>query len=298
VVAGRDGWLFLESELHFLQSPAFWGENAVKASRSTKPETADPAPAIIDFHKQLEARGIALILAPVPPKAWISKYAPTGPFAGRETDSLGKFYAVLAQAGVRVLDLRPVFEKKEGAGEAMYCKTDSHWSGAGCVAAAEAIAEAAKPLLKTQSSMALQTGWVEASFHGDLAELLEPSSKSEETLKVRQVSDSSGAALKADGASPLLLMGDSHTLVFHDFLCEKAGLADQLTNETGLVPDWIGTRGSGANAVRVSLLRRSVKDPQYLASKKVVVWCFAAREFTEADQGWQQVPLSPASSQK
>ena len=180
----------------------------------------------------------------------------------------------------------------------MYCRTDSHWSGAGCVAAAEAIAEVAKPLLKVSTPVTLQTGWVEARIHGDLAELLATSSKMEEPLRVRQVSDSSGAALKADVASPLLLIGDSHTLVFHDFLSEKAGLADQLAHETGVVPDWIGTRGSGANAVRISLLRRSVKDPQYLASKKVVVWCFAAREFTEADQGWQQVPLSPPSSQK
>ena len=298
VVAGQDGWLFLDSELHFLQCPVFWGEGAVKASRSSKPEFADPSPAIIDFHRQLASRGIALIVAPVPPKSWISSRAPSGAFAGRESDSLGKFYEVLKQAGVNVVDLRPVFAKQEGAGEWMYCKTDSHWSGAGCVAAAQRIAEAAKPFLPGVAASGFSTAWAEVSVHGDLAELLQPAARKEESVKVRQVSDAAGAALRADPASPLLLMGDSHTLVFHDFLCEKAGLADQLALETGVVPDWIGTRGSGANAVRVTLLRRTVKDPAYLGSKKVVVWCFAAREFTEADQGWQQIPLSLVAPKK
>jgi alginate O-acetyltransferase complex protein AlgJ len=87
------------------------------------------------------------------------------------------------------------------------------------------------------------------------------------------------------------LIGDSHTLVFREFHGQRGGLADQLALETGTVPEVIGTRGSGANAVRVSLSRRNIKDPRYLASKKVLVWCFAAREFTEADQGWQKVPL-------
>jgi alginate O-acetyltransferase complex protein AlgJ len=39
------------------------------------------------------------------------------------------------------------------------------------------------------------------------------------------------------------------------------------------------------------LYRRARKDPGYLAKKKVIVWCFAAREFTESDQGWDKVPV-------
>ncbi len=87
-------------------------------------------------------------------------------------------------------------------------------------------------------------------------------------------------------------MGDSHTLVFHDFLAERAGLVDQLANELGFAPDLIGTRGSGATPVRITLYRRSLKEPGYLAKKKVVVWCFAAREFTEAAEGWARVPVA------
>ena len=57
-------------------------------------------------------------------------------------------------------------------------------------------------------------------------------------------------------------------------------------------PDLIGTSGSGATPVRLTLYRRSVKDPGYLAKKKIVVWCFAAREFTEATEGWAKVPIA------
>jgi hypothetical protein len=65
-----------------------------------------------------------------------------------------------------------------------------------------------------------------------------------------------------------------------------------LAVELGIVPDVIGTRGSGATPVRISLFRRGAKDPGFLDKKKIVIWCFAAREFTEAAQGWQKLPVA------
>ena len=44
--------------------------------------------------------------------------------------------------------------------------------------------------------------------------------------------------------------------------------------------------------MRIDLYRHSIKEPGYLAKKKVVVWCFTAREFTEAAQGWQKLPVA------
>lgn len=38
-------------------------------------------------------------------------------------------------------------------------------------------------------------------------------------------------------------------------------------------------------------MRRARRDPDYLPEKKIVIWCFGAREFTEAD-GWRKVPLT------
>ena len=93
-------------------------------------------------------------------------------------------------------------------------------------------------------------------------------------------------------------MGDSHCLVFHaggDLHGTGAGLADQLAAELGRAVDVIGVRGSGATPARVNLLRRAKADPSYLANKKWIIWCFAAREFTES-AGWSAVPFGGVAS--
>jgi alginate O-acetyltransferase complex protein AlgJ len=69
-----------------------------------------------------------------------------------------------------------------------------------------------------------------------------------------------------------------------------AGLADQLAVELGIPVDVIGVCGSGATPARVNLMRRAKANSAYLAGKKVVIWCFAAREFSEST-GWSVVKL-------
>src|SRR5580698_709038 len=64
--APGDGWLFLSAELRFLSVGQFWGDPAAKVSRSSKAAWADPLAAIVDLQEQLKARGIDLLLAPVP----------------------------------------------------------------------------------------------------------------------------------------------------------------------------------------------------------------------------------------
>ena len=288
----RDGF-FLAQNCGSLQLRNCGSQGLKKkaTAATTLPAGGGALPAIVDFNRQLKAAGVSLLLVPVPPKAWGSRYAPAGEWAGVKADSLGGFYSELAAQGVEVLDLRPAFAAREASGEAMFCKTDSHWSGRGCAVAAQLVAERVRALLPPAAA-SFQGQWKEFSINGDLEELARRKAVGGESLHLRQVSDAEGKALASDPASPLLLLGDSHTLVFRDFQGERAGLADQLAMETGIIPEVIGTRGSGANAVRLSLFRRSVKDPRYLGSKKVLVWCFAAREFTEAEQGWQVIPLS------
>jgi hypothetical protein len=297
VVEGKDGWLFLGTELRFLAVKDFWATGRKKeAEKLAGPGEAGPLAAIVDFDRQLKDAGVHLLLVPVPPKAWGSKCAPAGEWAGVKADSLGMFYRELSARGVDVLDLRPAFAGEEAKGDAMFCKTDSHWSGLGCVVAAQQVAEQVRSLLPEVSPVC-QSQWREVSIRGDLLELAQRKNAPGETLRLREVSDIQGNALASDPTSPLLLIGDSHTLVFREFQGERAGFADQLALETRWVPEVIGTRGSGANAVRVSMFRRMLKDSRYLAAKKVVVWCFAAREFTEADQGWQSIPLNRPEGQ-
>ena len=298
VIAGVDGWFFLSSDIRFLSVGQFWGPDAAKVSRAHKPESADPIPAIVDFHDQLKRRGIDLLLMPVPPKAAIypDKIVPDIDFHGETAGPfLTRFYDELRKREIDVVDLAPaLLQNRAGEHGPVFCKTDTHWSGLGCVLAAQMIKEKIHEKLGGQPRKDYVAEWKEITIKGDLGDLAGPNAKKiePEKIAIRTISDKeTGAAINPDPNSPLLIMGDSHMLVFHDFLAEKSGLLDQVAYEIGFAPDLIGTRGSGATSVRVSLYRRARKDPGYLAKKKVIVWCFAAREFTESDQGWDKVPV-------
>ncbi|HKP04889.1 MAG TPA: hypothetical protein VJU77_16165 [Chthoniobacterales bacterium] len=301
-VAGNDGWLFFGGELRLLSVGRFWGDDARKVSRAHKPELADPAPAILDFQQRLTARGIELLVVPVPPKAAIYPEKIVAGSDARANDpapTLHRFYEELRAAGVDVLDLSALFiQNRDHQRGPVFCKTDSHWSGIGCVLAAQAIAEKVRGKFgKTETAKQYTAEWKDADREGDLASLVGRDGRKSppEKIAVQSVSEKgTGAAVQDDPNSPLLLLGDSHTLVYHDreFLPVRAGLVDQLALQLGFAPDLIGTSGSGATPVRINLYRRSVKDAGYLSKKKVVVWCFAAREFTEATEGWAKVPVA------
>jgi hypothetical protein len=297
--AGVDSWLFLTSELRFLSLTRFWGNEAVNVSNSPIPEWADPIPAIVDFNKQLKEREIQLLLVPIPSKAEIypEKVLPEIGVSGKDTmTTLRLFYDELKARGVEVLDLAPLFLEYHDTGEgAAFCKTDTHWSGIGCVLAAQAIAERIRAKLAEQPPRNdYESEWIDISIEGDLGGLLSADipKPGPEKVRVRSVMEKATKSRVAPSPnSPVLILGDSFTLVFHDFYAQGAGLIDQVTLALGFAPDVIGTRGSGASPVRVSLFRRSSKDPDYLAKKKIVIWCFASREFTEAAQGWQKLPI-------
>ena len=302
-VAGRDGWLFLDRELRHLAAGPFWGESAAAAHPKAKPGAADPLAAIVDFHEQLARAGIELILMPVPPKAVIypeqldERFAGDGP---RLDVRLIEFYELLAKTGVHVFDLTPVFLQHKSDDELapLYCRQDSHWSGGGCVLAASEIAQhiANAPW---RSDLARQKEYVTRTENvpvtGDLAKALNSKAPSE-SIPLRFVSaagDATSRPVADDPHSPIVLLGDSHNLVFHaggeDMHAAGAGLADQLAFELGIPIDVVAVRGSGATPARVNLLRNARRQG-YIENKKLVIWCFAAREFTEAD-GWPKVPV-------
>jgi hypothetical protein len=299
-VAGVDGWLFFAAELRLLSLGPFWGDDAVKVSRAHKPELADPMPAIFNFNEQLKARGIELLVVPVPPKAAIypHKILPDVKISNGDTaPALKRFYDELRKAQIEVIDLTAALSESDDSNRLpAFCKTDSHWSGTGCYAAAQAIANVVRRKIGVPSArQEFQPEWKEVQINGDLVSLLprDAPKPGPEKISIRTITEKgTSAAVVPDENSPLLLLGDSHTLVYHDFLAERAGLVDQLAMELGFAPDLIGTRGSGATPVRINLYRRSVKDAGYLAKKKVVVWCFAAREFTEATEGWAKAPVA------
>ena len=305
-VAGNDGWLFLSSELRHLGVGRFWGEAAPGVSRATGPEAADPLPAILDFNGQLKKIGVELIIVPVPPKAVIYPDMLPGYTKKNSTTRLDRFhqefYALLQSKGVKVLDLTDFFiQNKNNSQGPLYCRQDSHWSGNGCVLAAEKIAAAARPILGDggRKTNAYQYEWQTIEINGDLRQTLNGKNIPREKLRIRKIVKSgSDEPVEPDAESKIILLGDSHNLVFHageDMLCSGAGLPDQLAFELGFPVELVAVRGSGATPARVNLMRRARQKNDYWKNKKCAIWCFAAREFTESD-GWRKAPM-PALNQ-
>ena len=313
-IRGKNGWLFFGPELRHVGVGTFWGEAARKTSQANDPEAADPLPAILDFKAQLEKAGIELLMVPVPPKALIypdmlSSRAVFDVKAPTRFDAAHhQFYELLRSRGVNVLDLTPQFLKQRlDASGALYCKQDTHWSGRGCVLAARLIAQNLqdRAWLQAVPKVKLAQQWKRISIEGDLWQGLGDPLPPRESLPLRFVgramSQSTSKApavpkpLAPNPSSPVVLLGDSHDLVFHDgddMHARGAGLPDQLAAELGFAVDLIAVRGSGATPSRTTLMRRVRANPSYLKQKKLVIWCFSAREFTES-LGWQKVPIVP-----
>ena len=306
-VVGAEGWLFPANELRHVSVGPFWGDAAAKVSKASRPDRADPLPAIVAYHEACKAAGIELILLPVPakcvvyPDRIVDVVKPDANGRVPRLDTAHQaFYQLLRDKGVTVLDVTDdlIAARADGKGEA-YCRTDAHWSPrAGQIAAAR-VADLLKQRdwYKTLKPEGYATKGRDFEIRGDLiATLPEGVEIKPETLSARFVGLDRGGELvplTEDPNSPVLVLADSHGLVFHeggDMHVKGAGLADQLAAELGFPMALEAARGSAATPVRISLYRRGARDPQFLAGKKAIVWCFTVRELTEST-GWMNVPL-------
>jgi len=279
--ADPNGWLYSRNELQHLAKGELTGGRVAEVSECKKRANADPKAALADFNEQLKALGIELILVPVPPKS--AFYPPEGLAAGEAMSYLTPYYEELAAAGIEVLDLAPVYLKNlDGQ---LYCRTDAHWSPTGIELAAAAVAARVNP--EAEENFAAEKASVTVA--GDLARSLNGEEPQTEELELQVVP---GEVFSE--ASPVLVIGDSHTLflsVGGDMLAERAGFCEQLARKLGAPVDRLGVKGSAATAVRVNMYRKASKSPDWLAGKKVVIYCFSAREFTESPTGWVKVPV-------
>jgi alginate O-acetyltransferase complex protein AlgJ len=301
-IAGAEGWIFFVAELRALSVGPFWAKHATAVSRATDPQNADPLPAIVDFAGQLQRVGIELVIVPVPAKAavypeLVSKRikAPSSRSTVRLDPDHAQFYRLLSERGIAVLDLTSRFlEQRQAAAHDLYCKTDSHWSGQAIELTARAIANHVRdrPWLKVIPRCNFETEPGTVEIAGDLARMLDETHPARETVHLTFVGTKRGGRLTSvepSRASPVLLLGDSHTLVFHDpeLYARGAGLPDLLAHALGFPVDLVGIRGSAATTTRIELLRRR----DNLSGKKLVIWCFSCREFTESSTGWRKVPV-------
>jgi alginate O-acetyltransferase complex protein AlgJ len=310
---GRDGFLLLDAELRHLSTGRFWGDRARRTGQASDPRRRDPLPAIVDYARRVRESGRSLVFVPVPSKALIHPEA-VWPEAPRAPDGVPlrldphqqEFVRLLAEAGVEVLDPTDLFLRARAREKGpLYCRQDSHYALPALRLLAEALAARVRkePWAAGWPRAELRSETRRLEIEGDLWKMLKletarpPPREVVELRLVGHQGPGEFSPVPLDPSSPVLLLGDSHVLVFHagaDMHAVGAGLPEQLGLELGFAVDAVAVRGSGGTNERLEVARRARQDPAWLARKRILLWVVAARELSRSRTGWSvEVPLSP-----
>lgn len=304
--AGRDGWLFYRPEIDHLAGPGFLEPRQLKrraagGSEWKRPPQPDPLRGILAFHRQLLARGIQLVVLPMPVKAAIhpGHFDPAYENAAHplRNPSFGAWVEQLEQEGVVVVDVaEALFRAAREENKPQYLATDTHWRPEAMerVAALVAARLAALPDWP-ERRLEYRRGSETATNSGDIALMLalpESVRPAPETVEIHPVSNDRQELWRVSADAPVLLLGDSFCNVYSLPAMGwggGAGFAEQLAYELGLPVDRLVRNDDGAWATRQILGRELALGRDRLAGKKVVVWQFAARELTGGD--WRDIPM-------
>jgi alginate O-acetyltransferase complex protein AlgJ len=292
-IAGQNGFLFFRNSLEYV----------VGGDLEKQPPGKNPLPIIVDFKKQLEARGVDFLFVPVPTKDEIFPEEIDGRgkgFAGRVVNPYErKLLADLGAAGVETIDLLVPFlaarapDKAER--ELLFQHQDTHWTDRGLRLAARLIAARIKEYpwyaaASARSRLVLHAQEKTFSQAGDLRSRLpvaEQRRYKEETLVAHQVLRNDGTPYDDDPDSPIVVLGDSFTGVYELMAPEHAGVSAHLALALGMPVDLVMSYGGGPN-VRQKLLRRGADA---LATKKLVIWIMTARDLYNYFEDWKPVEL-------
>jgi len=294
IILGKDGFLFFRKEVDMATGPGFLrrrlgGRRGTGEAREER-RSSDPVAAIVDYQRQLDAKGIRLLFVPLPvkpfiypEKVWPGYPASAGPAGNRDREA---FRASLTRAGVEVLDPTDDLWAAKGEGE-LFLKADTHWTPRGMDQVARRIAERLLPLLGPPAAPPVSIPRL-VSHGGDLLRMIEVLPESglfpPQTIEIQEVVG------PGSGEAPLLLLGDSFTNIYSRKELEwgeRAGLGEQLMRLTGVRVDILALNGGGATGVRELLSRK----PALLRNKKVVVWACSARDLFDEGVSWDTVPL-------
>lgn len=270
-----DGELQYVPDIHYLTSPI--QEEAV--------------PAILDLAAQLEARGIQLVVMPVPLKPQLSEDTVI-PHPG-----FRDFADRLSRHGVLVCDVLPLLAQMQRQGVPVFLHTDTHWrpeamEAAGRELAAFIVREAGCEAGAQSYTLTRDT----CTQHGDIytmLRLVRPVSwLPEEEVCLHPVRNQRGEYWQSQTDAPILFLGDSFSNIYSlDAMGwgHSGGLAEQLSYCLQQPITALRRNDNGSLATREMLQREMARGKDLLEGKRVVVWEFAARELTQGN--WKPVRL-------
>lgn len=285
VYRGRDGWWFFRPDIDYVTGPGFL------TPRNRGERAWDPLTALDEFHRALVARGIDLIVAPIPVKPSIYPERFSARFEGAQTaiqnPSYARFLARLDDAGIGYVDLSEALWDARSSRESVFLATDTHWSPIGIVAGAGAIAGAVTrmELSWRRPPLSYSSSPIELAGRGDTIAMLDLTDGATETVTLRRVT-SDGRPWTADPDAEVLLLGDSFANIYSVPSLgwgSGAGLAAQLSAELGRPVDALAINDNGSYATRAALAAGIRRGRDRLAGKKVVIYAFASRELAFGD---------------
>ena len=311
-VIGQGDWLYYSPGLRSVVGPGFLDANInqsrIKAAldANDEPLHPDPRPAVLEFYRALQARGIALVLFPVPDKVSLQPFELSSrrasPVVARNVD-YARFVAQMRAAGVLIFDPTP--DALVPGEPARFLTQDTHWTPAWMHTVAGRLAtfvHAHVSLAEASPRPAWRLAPRSVTRVGDIVDMLKlPEAQRTfhpHTITVQQVWDAKGELWQPSEEADVLLLGDSFSNVFSAAPMgwgEAAGLPQHLALALGRELDVIAQNDSGAMATRQTLSRALVNGEDRLKGKRVVIWEFASRELAVGD--WKPMSYAlPAAS--
>ncbi len=301
VYLGRSGWLFYRPDVEYVTGPPFLAPAQLKHRAHAARIQPDPVKAIVQFRDQLAARGIDLVVMPVPVKPSIegemlSDRAPRA--APLQNASFVEFQTRLTSAGVRLFDPAPLLMKAGATAAHRYLERDTHWRPETMALVAEQLAKWCGDTLVAaeQGDKSVALPPEEITGVGDLTRMLKLPAGQQiflpQKVTIQQVT-AGNSRWRPSPDADVLVLGDSFANIFSLEALgwgESAGFVEHLSVALGGRPlDCILRNSDGAFATREMLARELARGRDRLAGKKLVIWEFAARELAFGD--WRLMDL-------
>ncbi len=304
VYPGKNSWLFYRPDIDSVSGPGFLNQLQLQkridlTAEWEKSPQPDPLSALIDFHQQLAARDIRLLIVPIPVKPEIVPEKFTSRLIGTQIAHNSSYQLLvdqLTEAGVWIADVAAWMEAyKQQQQKAPFLRTDTHWTPSAMQWVANRLSDELNQQLSwKRSDLIIQkTETISVSNQGDIAAMLDLQvSYPSETVTMDRVTYADGSAWKASATAELLVLGDSFSNIFSLNAMgwgDSGGFVEHLSHLLQQPVDRIVRNDQGAYATRQLLARELARGRDRLAGKKVVVYQFASRELAFGD--WQIVAL-------
>ena len=279
-IVGEEGWLFYTPDVAHLTLPI-------------DPRSEE---CILHMKKQLDEKGIRLVVLPTPLKPMICPHQLNHDFAEGKLLVHPEFHSWaerLKKAGVTVVNpMQSLFELNKTI--PAFLRTDTHWSPEGMKTAATLLAQS---IGEDYSSMHCATyNAVDSTVchRGDIYSMLRLAKDVKwiptEQIKTETVLDAAGLFHCRQKQAEILLLGDSFTNIYSVANMgwgRAAGLAEHLSLLLQCPIDVISRNDGGSYATRQMLRDDMAKGNDRLDGKKVVIWQFAMRELTTGN--WEAI---------